>query len=92
MKVVSKKDQAQYWYPKDQPFSYVSVDKFESIFKELDFMWEGNKLRSSLSLSIKLVLKKCFVIQYLLLEKMGSMLEFLCVDLHNQFDNIINQC
>ncbi|RVX01543.1 Pleiotropic drug resistance protein 3 [Vitis vinifera] len=70
--VVSKKDQAQYWYPKDQPFSYVSVDKFESIFKELDFMWEGNKLRSSLSLSIKLVLKKCFVIQYLLLEKMGS--------------------
>ncbi|CBI37019.3 unnamed protein product, partial [Vitis vinifera] len=61
--VVSKKDQAQYWYPKDQPFSYVSVDKFESIFKELDFMWEGNKLRSSLSLSIKLVLKKCFVIQ-----------------------------
>ena len=49
MKVVSKKDQAQYWYPKDQPFSYVSVDEFESIFKELDFMWEGNKLRSSLS-------------------------------------------
>ncbi|WJZ90548.1 hypothetical protein VitviT2T_009684 [Vitis vinifera] len=60
--VLSKKDQAQYWYPKDQPFSYVSVDKFESIFKELDFMWEGNKLRSSLSLSIKLVLKKCFLV------------------------------
>ena len=77
MKVVSKKDQAQYWYPKDQPFSYVSVDKFEIIFKELDFMWEGNKLRSSLSFN-KLVLKKCFVIQYLLLEKIGSMLEFLC--------------
>lgn len=34
MQVVSKKDQAQCWYPTDQPYSYVSVDKFESIFKE----------------------------------------------------------
>ena len=24
--------------------------------------------------------------------QVGELLEFLCVDLHNQFDNVINQC
>ncbi|GLU07182.1 hypothetical protein SLE2022_241490 [Rubroshorea leprosula] len=31
--VISKKDQAQYWYHKDRPYSYVSIDKFRAAFK-----------------------------------------------------------
>ena len=47
MQVVSKKDQARYWYLKDQPYCYVSVDKFESIFKEFHL---GRKQDEELSL------------------------------------------
>ncbi|KAK2646907.1 hypothetical protein Ddye_022102 [Dipteronia dyeriana] len=32
--VTSKKDQAQYWHHKDQPYSYVSTDQFIKKFKE----------------------------------------------------------
>ncbi|GLT42700.1 hypothetical protein SLA2020_166860 [Shorea laevis] len=32
--VISKKDQAQYWYHKDRPYSYVSIDKFRAAFKD----------------------------------------------------------
>ncbi|XP_021291929.1 pleiotropic drug resistance protein 3-like [Herrania umbratica] len=32
--VISRKDQAQYWYYKEQPYSYVSVDLFIKRFKE----------------------------------------------------------
>ncbi|XVE82355.1 hypothetical protein DITRI_Ditri15bG0142000 [Diplodiscus trichospermus] len=32
--VISRKDQAQYWYCKEQPYSYVSVDQFVKRFKE----------------------------------------------------------
>ncbi|KAL5065214.1 hypothetical protein RYX36_026951 [Vicia faba] len=31
--VTSKKDQRQYWYRTDIPYSYVSVDEFSQIFK-----------------------------------------------------------
>ncbi|XWS53454.1 hypothetical protein CRYUN_Cryun10bG0002800 [Craigia yunnanensis] len=32
--VISRKDQAQYWYHKEQPYSYVSVDQFIQKYKE----------------------------------------------------------
>ncbi|XWS53453.1 hypothetical protein CRYUN_Cryun10bG0002700 [Craigia yunnanensis] len=32
--VISRKDQAQYWFHKEQPYSYVSVDQFIKRFKE----------------------------------------------------------
>ncbi|KAK6265196.1 hypothetical protein QUC31_016033 [Theobroma cacao] len=32
--VISRKDQAQYWYYEEQPYSYVSVDQFIKRFKE----------------------------------------------------------
>ncbi|XP_022749067.1 pleiotropic drug resistance protein 3-like isoform X2 [Durio zibethinus] len=32
--VISRKDQAQYWFYKEQPYSYVSVDQFIKRFKE----------------------------------------------------------
>ncbi|KAK9282226.1 hypothetical protein L1049_005140 [Liquidambar formosana] len=44
--VVSKKDQAQYWSQKEQPYSYVSVDKFVKKFKEIHV---GQKLEEELS-------------------------------------------
>ncbi|XP_043724451.1 pleiotropic drug resistance protein 3-like [Telopea speciosissima] len=31
--VISKKDQAQYWYRKEEPYSYISVDQFYKKFK-----------------------------------------------------------
>ena len=34
MKVISKKDQAQYWHHMEVPYSYVSVDLFSRKFKE----------------------------------------------------------
>ena len=47
MQVASRRDQAQYWHHKDQPYSYVSVNKFESIFKEFPV---GQKLAEELSM------------------------------------------
>ncbi|XVF22005.1 hypothetical protein REPUB_Repub12eG0137200 [Reevesia pubescens] len=44
--VLSKKDQAQYWYHKDRPHSYVSVDMFNAAFKEFH---AGQKLNEELS-------------------------------------------
>ncbi|KAK1560341.1 hypothetical protein Q3G72_025513 [Acer saccharum] len=48
--VVSKKDQAQYWYHKDLPYSYVSVDKFVYKFQEFHV---GQKLGDELSRTFK---------------------------------------
>ncbi|TXG49276.1 hypothetical protein EZV62_025151 [Acer yangbiense] len=44
--VVSKKDQAQYWYHRHLPYSYVSVDMFIDEFKEFHV---GQKLDDRLS-------------------------------------------
>ncbi|XWS76714.1 hypothetical protein CRYUN_Cryun01aG0201500 [Craigia yunnanensis] len=44
--VLSEKDQAQYWYRKDQPDSYVSVDNFIVAFKKFH---AGQKLNEKLS-------------------------------------------
>ncbi|KAK1578736.1 hypothetical protein Q3G72_032753 [Acer saccharum] len=44
--VVSKKDQAQYWYHRHLPYSYVSVDMFIDEFKEFHI---GQKLDDRLS-------------------------------------------
>ncbi|KAK2649788.1 hypothetical protein Ddye_017277 [Dipteronia dyeriana] len=46
--VVSKKDQAQYWYHKHLPYSYVSVDKFVYKFQEFHV---GQKLGDELSMT-----------------------------------------
>jgi hypothetical protein len=46
MQVISKKDQAQYWYHMEVPYSYVSVDMFSRKFKESPF---GKKLDEELS-------------------------------------------
>ncbi|XVF71507.1 hypothetical protein PTKIN_Ptkin12aG0043400 [Pterospermum kingtungense] len=43
--VLSRKDQAQYWYHQDQPHSYVSVDDFISAFKKFHI---GQKLNEEL--------------------------------------------
>ncbi|GLT42699.1 hypothetical protein SLA2020_166850 [Shorea laevis] len=43
--VISKKDQAQYWYHKDRPYSYVSIDKFRAAFKDFHV---GQKLDEEL--------------------------------------------
>ncbi|GLU07181.1 hypothetical protein SLE2022_241480 [Rubroshorea leprosula] len=43
--VISKKDQAQYWYHKDRPYSYVSIDKFKAAFKDFHV---GQKLDEEL--------------------------------------------
>ncbi|TXG71485.1 hypothetical protein EZV62_000064 [Acer yangbiense] len=44
--VTSKKDQAQYWHRKDQPYSYVSTDQFIKKFKECHL---GHKLDEELA-------------------------------------------
>ena len=46
MKVISKKDQAQYWHHMEVPYSYVSIDMFSRKFKESPF---GKKLDEELS-------------------------------------------
>ncbi|WRX10698.1 ABC transporter-like, partial [Theobroma cacao] len=43
--VLSEKDQAQYWYHKDRPHSYVSIDMFNAAFKEFH---AGQKLNEEL--------------------------------------------
>lgn len=43
--VVSRKDQAKYWYHEDQPYSYVTVDKFVNMFKDFHV---GKKLDEEL--------------------------------------------
>ncbi|GKV23295.1 hypothetical protein SLEP1_g33042 [Rubroshorea leprosula] len=43
--VISKKDQAQYWYHEDRPYSYVSIDKFRTAFKDFHV---GQKLDEEL--------------------------------------------
>uniref|UniRef100_A0A2N9E6E2 ABC transporter domain-containing protein n=1 Tax=Fagus sylvatica TaxID=28930 RepID=A0A2N9E6E2_FAGSY len=44
--VISRKDQAQYWYHSDLPYNYVSVDRFSQMFKA-SFL--GQKLNDELS-------------------------------------------
>lgn len=44
--VTSKKDQAQYWYRTDIPYSYVSVDQFSQMFKASSI---GRNLEDDLS-------------------------------------------
>ena len=44
--VISKKDQAQYWWRYELPYSYVSVDQFCQMFKESHL---GKKLDEELS-------------------------------------------
>ncbi|KAJ8766367.1 hypothetical protein K2173_022426 [Erythroxylum novogranatense] len=44
--VISRKDQGQYWYRAEQPYSYVSVDEFMKKFREC---WFGQKLEEELS-------------------------------------------
>ncbi|XP_058083528.1 pleiotropic drug resistance protein 3-like isoform X1 [Magnolia sinica] len=44
--VLSSKDQEQYWYHTDQPYTYVTVDQFSKKFKECDI---GRKLNEELS-------------------------------------------
>nr|POE87236.1 pleiotropic drug resistance protein 3 [Quercus suber] len=44
--VISRKDQAQYWYHMEVPYSYVSVDMFSRKFKESPY---GKKLDEELS-------------------------------------------
>ncbi|WCJ30771.1 ABC transporter G family member 37 [Euphorbia peplus] len=44
--VISRKDQAQYWYRTEQPYSYVSVDLFVNKFEECHL---GKKLNEDLS-------------------------------------------
>ena len=46
MQVISRKDQAQYWYQMEVPYSYVSVDIFSRKFKESPY---GKKLDEELS-------------------------------------------
>ena len=46
MQVISRKDQAQYWYQMEVPYSYVSVDMFSRKFKESPY---GKKLDEELS-------------------------------------------
>ncbi|KAL5700652.1 drug-responsive transcription factor pdr3 [Ranunculus cassubicifolius] len=46
--VISRKDQEQYWYHKDQPYSYVSVDQFSKLFEACDI---GKKLNDELNVS-----------------------------------------
>ena len=33
-----------------------------------------------------------YVVMFDYVVQVGELLEFLCVDLHNQYDNVINQC
>ncbi|KAG2721210.1 hypothetical protein I3843_02G058000 [Carya illinoinensis] len=44
--VISKKDQAQYWYHAGLPYNYVSVDQFSQMFKASDL---GQRLNDDLS-------------------------------------------
>ncbi|KAK0607563.1 hypothetical protein LWI29_016774 [Acer saccharum] len=44
--VISRKDQAQYWDRKDQPYSYVSIDQFIEMFKKCHI---GHKLDEELA-------------------------------------------
>ncbi|KAK9291868.1 hypothetical protein L1049_019818 [Liquidambar formosana] len=44
--VISRKDQAQYWYRTEQPYSHVSTDMFSTKFKASPF---GKKLEEELS-------------------------------------------
>lgn len=46
LQVISKKDQAQYWYPTEQSHIYIPVDMFSTKFKESSF---GKKLEQELS-------------------------------------------
>ncbi|KAK9161847.1 hypothetical protein Syun_008188 [Stephania yunnanensis] len=44
--VISKKDQKQYWYRSDEPYSYISVDQFSKKFKSYQI---GKELDDELS-------------------------------------------
>lgn len=46
LQVISRNDQAQYWYHADLPYNYVSVDEFSKMFKASYF---GQKLNDELS-------------------------------------------
>lgn len=44
--MISQKDQERYWYHKDQPYSYIEVDKIASQFKDFHV---GRRLAQELS-------------------------------------------
>jgi len=46
LKVISKKDQAQYWWHEDLPYSFVSVEMLSKKFKDLSI---GKKIEDTLS-------------------------------------------
>ncbi|KAM7495762.1 hypothetical protein LguiA_020176 [Lonicera macranthoides] len=48
--VVSEKDQVQYWYHRDKPYDYVTVEEFGKTFKKFD---AGQKLDEELSQPFK---------------------------------------
>lgn len=50
LQVVSEKDQAQYWYHRDKPYDYVTVEEFGNTFKKFD---TGQKLDEELSQPFK---------------------------------------
>ncbi|XP_042514692.1 ABC transporter G family member 39-like isoform X1 [Macadamia integrifolia] len=83
--VTSRKDQAQYWVHKDQPYSHVSVKEFANAFQSFHV---GQKLREELStpfdkrkshpaaltiskygISKKELLKACFSREWLLMKR-----------------------
>ncbi|KAK4559505.1 hypothetical protein RGQ29_008644 [Quercus rubra] len=45
--VLSKKDQPKYWYHEDQPYTYISINNFESSFKEYHLGEKQNEELSS---------------------------------------------
>ncbi|XXG89063.1 hypothetical protein AAC387_Pa12g1156 [Persea americana] len=49
MKVISRKDQAQYWCFSNQPYDYVSIEQFQENFIALT---SGQKLSEELSQSL----------------------------------------
>ncbi|MBA0639969.1 hypothetical protein Goklo_022960, partial [Gossypium klotzschianum] len=51
LEVLSQKDQAQYWFHRDQPHSYVSTDKFIAAFKEFH---AGQRLNEELYAPFKI--------------------------------------
>lgn len=47
MQVTSEKDQQQYWARRDEPYSFISVDKFSEAFQSSDV---GRRLRDELEI------------------------------------------
>ncbi|XP_021290859.1 pleiotropic drug resistance protein 3-like, partial [Herrania umbratica] len=95
--VISRKDQVQYWYHKEQPYSYVSVDQFIQKFKECkiglsldeELSKPFNKTQSGKdSLSLKTyslskweLFKACSMREFLLMKRNSFMYVFKSVQL-----------